>query len=252
MSLEHPLSFQLYSAREFPPLSEQLSTLARLGYTNVEPFGPIYEDVAGFKAALDSNGLKAASGHFALDRLENDLDGVIAIARQLGMWLVVCPWLHPDLRPADTAGWQMLGRRLAVIAAKLKPHGLSFAWHNHDFEFFPLPDGSMPIQHVLADPGVLLELDVAWVVRAGVDPAPWIDGYKGRIAAVHVKDIAPKGEKTNEDGWADVGTGVVPWGRLWSAVKDAGARIMVAEHDKPSDYQRFAQVSAETMKRLNA
>jgi sugar phosphate isomerase/epimerase len=250
MALEHALSFQLYSSRKFPPLDEQLATLAALGYTNVEPFGGLYDDLDGLKAGLDRHGLKAVSGHFALDMLENDLDRAVAIANTLGISLVVCPWVHPDLRPTDTAGWKAFGERLARVAGNLKARGLDFAWHNHDFEFHALPDGSLPIQHVLADPAVKLELDVAWVVRAGVDPKPWLQGYAGRIAAVHVKDIAPAGEKVDEDGWADVGSGVVPWGELWGEAVAAGARVMVAEHDNPSDYVRFATASAAAMKTL--
>lgn len=250
MALEHVLSFQLYSSRKFPPLDEQLSTLAALGYTNVEPFGGLYDDVDGLAAGLKAHGLTAVSGHFALDMLENDLDKAVGIARKLGIRLMVCPYLLPDLRPADTAGWKALGERLAKVAAALKQRGFDFAWHNHDFEFVALPDGSLPIQHVLADPSVLLELDIAWVVRAGVDPKPWVQGYAGRIASVHVKDIAPAGEKTDEDGWADVGTGVVPWKDLWPEAVKAGTRLMIAEHDNPSDFRRFAEVSAATMKAL--
>ena len=74
------------------------------------------------------------------------------------------------------------------------------------------------------------------------------------IAAVSpwstVKDIAPSGDKTDEDGWADVGTGTLPWGELWRLCAAAGADVMIAEHDNPSDFDRFARVSAEAMRRL--
>ncbi len=252
MALKHPLSFQLYSARKFPRLAEQLTTLAELGYTNVEPFGPIYEDVAGFKAARDAAGLASVSGHFALDLLEGDLDRALGIADALGMEVMVCPYLMPDLRPADTAGWQDLGRRLAAVAGKVRPRGFRFAWHNHDFEFVALPDGSLPIQHILADPAVELELDVAWVVRAGADPLPWVEGYADRLALVHVKDIAPAGSNVDEDGWADVGTGVVPWADVWPKAVAAGPVAMIVEHDNPSDWRRFASTSASAIKGFTA
>lgn len=250
MALEHPLSFQLYSARNFPPLEDQLATLADLGYTNVEPFGPLYADPAGFKAALDTHGLVAESGHFALDLLENDFAKALAIAEAIGTRLVVAPYLVPDARPTDVAGWQALGGRLSAVAEKLAAEGLAFAWHNHDFEFLPLADGSLPIVHLLADPAVKLELDVAWVVRAGADPKAWIPHFDGRIAAVHVKDVAPAGEKADEGGWADVGTGIVPWGEIWPMVVAAGATLAIAEHDNPSDWRRFASASAAAMKAL--
>jgi predicted nucleic acid-binding protein len=44
---------------------------------------------------------------------------------------------------------------------------------------------------------------------------------------------------------------VLPWADLWQAAAAAGAEVMVAEHDNPSDYQRFARTSFETMSKLN-
>lgn len=67
-----------------------------------------------------------------------------------------------------------------------------FGWHNHDFEFAALADGSLPMQHILdSAPGIDWEMDVAWVVRGGSEPQDWISPPSQRITAVHVKDIAP-------------------------------------------------------------
>jgi sugar phosphate isomerase/epimerase len=49
------------------------------------------------------------------------------------------------------------------------------------------------------------------VIKGKADPRPFIERYRGRMPLVHVKDIAPPGENADEDGWADVGTGIVPW-----------------------------------------
>ena len=107
----------------------------------------------------------------------------------------------------------------------------------------------MPIELLLGE-RLLWEADLAWVTRAGADPAYWVERYKGRIQLVHVKDIAPAGENMDEDGWADVGTGTVPWAALWPRCVAAGARIMIAEHDNPRDFDRFARVSIDSMRRF--
>lgn len=250
MALEHVFSFQLFSSRNFPPLDEQCRTLASLGYTNVEPFGGLYGDLDGLKAAIDGAGLSAYSGHFGIDMLEQDFQGALKVARTLGTRLVVAPYLMPDLRPTDTEGWKAFGARLAAVGAKLKAEGLVFCWHNHDFEFVALPDGSFPIEHVLADENVKLELDIAWVVRAKQDPKLWIERYRDRIAAFHFKDIAPEGTREDEGGWADPGTGVVNWAELWPLALATGAKLGIAEHDNPSDYKRFAAKAVETIKSL--
>jgi sugar phosphate isomerase/epimerase len=248
MAAAPEISFQLYSSRNFPPVERQLATLARLGYRNVEPYGGLLGDIAGFKAALDQAGLKAPSGHFGFDTLEDKFATCIADARRLEISLIVCPWIHPDLRPKDREGWAALGRRLGAIGDKVRAEGLRFAWHNHDFEFRPLADGSWPIEHLMADPSINLEIDVAWILRGGADPAKWIGYFSGRIAACHVKDIAPPGRSSDEDGWADVGQGTIDWRTLWRLAVGAGAELMIAEHDNPKDFERFAKTSLAAMK----
>jgi sugar phosphate isomerase/epimerase len=238
-------SFQLYSARNFKPWSDVLKLLSRLGYSQVEGFGGVYDDLTGMRAEMDRNGLTMPSGHFSIDMLEGDFDGVRRIADALGVRLLICPFLMPDKRPGDAAGWRSFGARLEAVADKARSGGYGFAWHNHDFEFRALPDGAIPQKLILdAAPSVGVELDVAWVVRGGADPAAWIADYAQRISAVHVKDIAPAGQNTNEDGWADVGHGTVAWKALMDQLRaTTPARIFVMEHDNPSDIERFASRS---------
>jgi sugar phosphate isomerase/epimerase len=243
-------SFQLYSARNFQPWDKVLKTLGSLGYKEVEGFGGLYDDPAGLRAELDKNGLTMPSGHFSLDMLENEFDKALGTAKTLGMKLVACPHIAAELRPADTAGWRAFSEGLGRVGKRFAGTGIAFGWHNHDFEFARLADGSLPQQHILdGAPDIGWEIDVAWVIRGGADPLEWIDRYASRIVAAHVKDIAPAGQATNEDGWADVGHGTVDWHGLIKALRDkTGAKYFVMEHDNPSDFERFAKRSIEAAK----
>ena len=252
MRAAYPLSFQLYSAREFPPVEEQLPVLARLGYKNVEPFAALYEAPERFRSLLDENGLTALSGHFDLAMLEAEAGRAVDIARVLGIEIIVAPWLNPEDRPADAEGWKAIGRRLAMLDERLSAAGLAFAWHTHDFEFLALPDGTFPIEHLLEGNTVGLELDVAWVVRAGGNPVAWLKKYADRIVAVHVKDVAGEGQNGEQDGWADLGYGTIDWTSIWPAVTATRARLAILEHDKPVDWHRFAQRSAVEFKALRS
>lgn len=247
MPLLNPLSLQIYSGRNFPPVEAQLATAARCGFSNIETFGPLHDDAEQTRRLLDRFVLTARSAHFGLDLIESHPERVRAIATTLGVEFVVAPYLAPERRPTDIAGWKALGERLARARDGFAQRGYRFAWHNHDFEFAVLPDGSCPIEHVLGD-DLLWEADLAWVVRGGADAAAWLARYAGRIPLVHVKDVAPAGEKLDEDGWADVGKGVLPWRALWPQCVAAGAEIMIAEHDNPADFERFARVSAAAMR----
>lgn len=240
-------SFQLYSARNFQPWNRILKLLADCGYRQVEGYGGVYSDPAGFRAEMDRNGLSMPSGHFSIDALENDFDGVRRIADALGVRMLICPYLMPDARPSDAAGWRSFGDRLAQVGARAGRDGYGFAWHNHDFEFKALPDGTVPQEHILSRaPEIGWEIDVAWVVRGGVDPLPWIERHGARIVAVHVKDIAKPGEGLDEDGWSDVGHGTIDWRGIMKTLRaSTTARYYVMEQDNPNDIDRFARRSIE-------
>ena len=248
------LGFQLYSARNFQPFSGIYPKLQAAGYGEVEGYGALYAALAdseldAFRKELDDNSLTMPTAHFGLDMIESDPGRVIKIAKTLGIEAVYCPYLMPDQRPTDAAGWFAFGQRLQAAGKPLRDAGLVFGWHNHDFEFVALPDGSTPQEQIFSGgPELDWEADIAWVIRGGADPFAWIESYGKRISAVHVKDIAPAGENTDEDGWADVGHGHVDWKGLIAALKSTRVKHFVVEHDNPGDIDRLITRSIAAFK----
>jgi len=240
------ISVQLYSARHFD-LASVLSHTAGLGISEVEGFGGLYGDPQAMRDSLDANGLRMSTGHFDFTLVRDDPDKAVDIARTLGMDSVIIPHLKEEDRPASFAGWQEFATDLAEGGKHVIDAGYTYGWHNHDFEFDACDNGAFPIEAIMdASPDIGLELDLAWVHVAGQDPVQWLDRYTGRLLAAHVKDCAPQGECLDEDGWADVGHGVMPWERIVPAMRDAGAELMVMEHDKPADALRFITRSYAT------
>lgn len=248
------LGFQIYSARNFQPYSDIFVTLGKAGYAEVEGFGGIYADLdeAGLKslrAELDKNGLVMASGHFSPDFLDGQVKKSLTIAKTLGMDSIYAPHLAADQRPTDAAGWLAFGKRLHEMSKPYKDAGFEFGWHNHDFEFVKQADGSLPIEQIFEGaPDISWEADIAWVIRGGGDPFAWIEKLGPRITSVHVKDIAPAGENKDEDGWADVGHGTVPWPKLIKALAGTKAKHFVVEHDNPNDIDRLITRSIASFK----
>lgn len=246
------VSFQLYSARDFTPWEEVLAILAGLGYRALEGFGGVYDDPAAFRALMDRHGLAMPSGHFfPLGTLEEGLEDALRAARTLGMERIFCPAPEDRWRQegTDAGDWIALARRLEAVAGRVRDAGFAFGWHNHNWEFRPLPDGRLPMALILEHaPSIDWEIDVAWVVRGGADPAEWIARHGPRITTAHVKDIAPEGEAADEDGWADVGHGTLDWRALTAALRGAGVDLFVMEHDKPADMRRFAARSIEAFR----
>lgn len=248
------VSFQLYSARNFPPLSDVLKTVAAAGYKQVEGYSALFAPldeagIADLRRELDRNGLTSPTAHFGLDMLEGDPARVLSIAKALDIKSIYCPYLLPENRPADAPGWQAFGARLQAAGKPFRDAGLDFGWHNHDFEFFALPDGSIPLDHIFAGaPDLSWEADIAWIIRGGADPEVWIGKYGERITSVHVKDIAAAGENADEDGWADVGHGTVDWPKLMATLSSTRATYFIVEHDNPKDLQRLAERSIASIK----
>ncbi|MDO9418660.1 sugar phosphate isomerase/epimerase family protein [Pararhizobium sp.] len=249
-----PISFQLYSARNFPPLSDVLQTVAEAGYKQVEGYSALYAElddaaIADLRGDLDRNGLTMPTAHFGIDMLEADPVRVLQICDVLGIKVIFCPHLMADERPTDAAGWHAFGERLQAAGKPFRDAGLGFGWHNHDFEFVAYDDGTVPQDHIFAGgPDLSWEADIAWVIRGGADPFAWIEKYGDRIISVHVKDIAPAGENADEDGWADVGHGTVDWAKLFKALAATPAEYFIVEHDNPNDLQRLASRSIASIK----
>ncbi len=237
------ISFQLYSARKFPPIEKHLETLAAIGYDAVEPYGGAYQaDPKGFRALCDASGLKIPTCHMPLADLDGDRAKVIDAAKTMGLETVIVPAVPQDQRTQSAAGWQALGARLSEHAEALKAAGLKLAWHNHAFEYVKLNDGSRPIEHLLRGANVLWEPDLGWIVRGGCDIATELGKFQGKVAALHIKDLAPAGV-TADDGWTDIGAGTIDWKALWPTIEKTGTDLLVFEHDAPSDWEKFARTS---------
>lgn len=237
------VSLQLFSSREQSDHGAVLRLLAQIGYDAVEGWaGAFGDDPAGYRGKLDQVGLKMPSVHIGLDELENAFEDSMATAHSLGVSSVYAPFLLPEDRPVDLAGWRALAGRLAALNDEVRAAGFGFGWHNHDFEFVDLGGGMTPMQLLLDEaPGMDWEADLAWIVRGGHDPSDWIKRYGSRITSVHVKDLAPSGQCLDEDGWADAGHGTLPWGELMAQVlAETPTQLLITEHDKPNDFARFA------------
>lgn len=159
-------SFQLYSARNFPPLDGVLGRVAKLGYKQVEGFGGLYAEADSLAAALKQHGLTMPTGHFGLAQLK-DTEAALKTAETLGMRFLYCPAIPKEERDGQPdSKWVELGETLAKLGEAFRKRGFGFGWHNHDFEFRPTASGKLPMDIILdTAPNNDWEMDVAWVVR---------------------------------------------------------------------------------------
>jgi sugar phosphate isomerase/epimerase len=253
MSVADRLSIQLYTLRTLENLDRILDVVAEAGYRYVETVGSHLDDAAGVRAKLDAIGLKASSSHVSLATLREKPDAVADACRTLGLTQLFMPAVPPDQRDMDAEGWRDLGRELGRMAERFHQQGITLGYHNHHWELKP-KDGAKTALELIFEAArgspLAWQVDVAWLVRGGAEPKEWLNRYRNLVASAHVKDIAPEGRNEDQDGWADVGAGVLDWRDLWREARAAGAQWMVVEHDKPADPAQTARASFAFLQRV--
>lgn len=244
-----PIAVQMYTLRNVATLDEQLKIVHDAGVHAVETVGTQNVTAAELKQLLDKYAIKAVSTHVQLADLRKDLDGVVAFNQTLGNTHLVVPYLGEKERPTDAAGWAALGKELGEIASKVQAKGMTLAYHNHDFELIDFGGKTgLELLFDAAGPALKSELDLAWVARAGYDPAAMLGKFSGRVFAVHAKDNAPKGQATDEGGFASLGQGVLDWKTILPAAEKAGVQWYIIEHDQPRDPAAVVKAGADYLR----
>jgi len=241
------LGIQLYSMRAMMLAhpDEALATVHGYGITEVETAGTANRTPAQFAAALRANHLRAISAHEGYDRLVNDLPGVIAEARALGVADVYCSALGPSVPPLNEVEARKVAAQLNAWGRALSAAGFHFGLHTHGMEFRPLNDGTKDTAFDVlmreTDPALVsFEMDVYWVRRGGGDPVGLLKKYPGRWTALHLKDMrigAPIGSFDSRTSPATdrvvIGTGVFDWPVLLRAAAAAGVTHYYIEDETP-------------------
>ncbi|QNH20532.1 Xylose isomerase-like TIM barrel [Xanthomonas sp. GW] len=246
---QSPIAVQMYSLRNAGSLEQQLKIVHDAGVGAVETVGTQNVSAVELKQLLDKYSIKAISSHVQLADLRKDLDAAVAFNRSIGNTTLVVPYLDQKDRPTDAAGWTALGKELGQLSKRVRAKGMRLAYHNHDFELVDF-DGKTGLELLFAaaGPDLQTELDLAWVARAGYDPAVMLGKFKGRMFAVHAKDNAPKGQAEDEGGFAAVGQGVLDWNAILPAAAGAGVRWYIIEHDRPRDPAAVVQTGAHYLR----
>jgi len=253
MSVTDVLSIQLYTLRSLDDLDRILDVVANAGYRLVETVGSHLDKAAEVRAKLDARSLKASSSHVSLAALRERPDAVLEACQTLGFTDLFMPAVPPEQRDMGAEGWRSLGQELGRMAERFRGEGIRLGYHNHHWELKPKDGAKTALELIFEAAGsspLAWQVDVAWLVRGDADPKEWINRYRSKVTAAHVKDIAPPGQNEDQDGWADVGSGVLNWRDLWRVCREAGAEWMVVEHDKPADPAQTARNSFDFLRTI--
>jgi len=223
------VALELYTVRDETrhDFAGTLQRVAHIGYAGVEFAGYGNLNSTEMSALLAETKLKAVSSHLGLDALESpQLDASIRYCQDIGCSIIVLPSLPKEYRTQE--GIKVLAPRLDAIGRQCLEHGITFGYHNHDFEFTRV--GAIYFLDYLletTDPSLVkIELDVYWAAYAGVDPVSYLQVLADRVVLVHLKDMAADRSMT------EVGKGILNMQQICAFAQARGLWGIV-EHDHP-------------------
>jgi sugar phosphate isomerase/epimerase len=243
------ISLQLYTVREETArdMPGTLRRISEIGYPAVEFAGFGGHSAEDLRNILDDLGLRASGAHVPFDAWETDPEAVITNLQILDCAHAILPMAPPEQR-RDEAVVASLAGSFNRWGELCRHEGVTFSYHNHDFEFAPL--GGTTMWEVLVretDPElVYVELDLYWVRYGGADPEQLLRDRGDRIPLVHLKDMASDEQRSD----LPVGEGTMPWHGLLEAADAAGVEWYIAEQDNPRDALEDVRISLQYMREL--
>jgi len=130
-----------------------------------------------------------------------------------------------------------------------KKAGISFAYHNHATEFDKV-EGKTPYELILSQTSpdlVTMEMDMAWVVKAGYDPVELFKQQPGRFPLWHTKDINQDLKTPTE-----IGNGVVDFKKIFANAKIAGLKYYFVEQDMAANPFESIATSFTNLKKITS
>ena len=250
------LGIQLYTLRDFcqtaEDFDETLSYLADMGVTDVQisAIGPIDAEIQ--KEILDKHNIKVCVTHKPFDRFTDDTDKLIEEHKIIDCYALGLGGAPSDARETKEAV-DLFIEKVNSFAGKLKANGMTFNYHNHDFEFQLLDNGQTMIDYLIenTDPEIFHFIpDVAWIHFAGADPVEYLKKMKGRVSVCHFKDYnIVEGERK----FCTLGEGRVDLKACQEACKELGIPYIMYEQDIDwidGDAKKATKLSWEYMKTL--
>ncbi|HEV3224377.1 MAG TPA: sugar phosphate isomerase/epimerase [Puia sp.] len=250
-------------------LTGALSMLSKMGYTEVELYGPYpfsspsaierwnaVTPSLGFKGSgyfghtakemkklLEENGFSVPSIHTDLNTLQTRMNKLGEAAQILGNTYVVLPSIPPENRKT-LDDYKKMAEAFNIIGESAKKEGIKFAYHNHGYGLKEV-NGQIPLELIFAntDPSlVFFEMDLYWTTAGGGDPIILLEKYKGRYPLMHVKDMMKivhfSGDGGDPKQWIELfpymttaGNGVLDLKSIITKAKENGTKHFIVEQD---------------------
>jgi len=227
-----PIALQLYSVRDelSQDFENTLLKVKEIGYDFVELSSFYGQTINKILEVCNAISLRIVSAHWQDLITEAHITRAIERYLSIGCRYFIFPYLPKGFRPGEEK-FPYAADKIYEACKIFKEHGADFLYHNHDFEFYRLPNGQNCLDY-LYDYIPLLkgELDTGWTILAGENPIDYMEKYQQRIPIIHLKDFV----RTNPNGgyrFAPVGYGEADIPAILASAVTSGVEYVVVEQD---------------------
>ena len=257
MKTKLPIGIQVYNLRDLLENTPEnfrsvMQQVKDLGYEGVELAGTYGLSPEEIRDTLREVGLVPVSAHVPFDEMEADIEKVVRDYKTIGCKYIAVPYLPEELRPG-TEKYAYVLDSIRKFADYSTAHGLPMLYHNHDFEFYKMPDGEYAFDYMYRTiPQEILgvEPDTCWIKVAGEDPAQYLRKYADRCHVIHIKDFYKEGKTARmykllgveeeetaaaDDGvfeFRPLGEGMQNWEEILAAAEETAAEWLIVEQDE--------------------
>jgi len=251
------IGLQLYTIREamgkdVPGSLKKVSDigykyLEMADYSNRKFYGYMPSD---FKKMVTDLGMEVLSSHAGVSPkgiTDDEMKMMAEDHANVGARYCMQPYIS-DADRNSIAGYQRMVSDWNKVAKVMKEHGVTFGYHNHNFEFATV-EGKVPYFDVFLpemDKNLTtMELDLFWATKAGINPVDLFKKYPGRFQLFHMKDMYTKEKpffKTESHDFAPVGAGVINFKEILAAKSIAGMKYMFVEQDNAGENKPFEAI----------
>jgi sugar phosphate isomerase/epimerase len=259
---QNEVSVQLYSIRslveggnyqgDYNYIKALLQEVYDVGYRYVEPANNWGLTPEVWVSILEETGLKVSSLHhgvlpgpgysggnglatvngvqraLTLEEMKGDIDILETYLKAFDL----------DFSIINYAGWttaqqwNLFLEALDTYIAELHRRGIKVGFHSHNHEFGQYEGASnqvMPanVWDQLYPKLDLIEIDLHWAARAGINPVDAIKKYQPKTEHLHMKDISIVSRNGNDipTRFEEIGMGTLDWPEIIKIGKSAGSNV---------------------------
>lgn len=218
---------------------------------------------AEVRKALVANEVEGIGYHASSARLFENPEPIIRDCLELEVpYVAIGPVFYGDRTPHRTQ--VELVKKVEKAAKRLKENGIQLQVHCAAYGYLRDHKGRYTVDGMFEDVGLEYlqpEFDTAWMICGGVDPAEYLNKYRGYVDLLHFKDYRPlpaeddseyvlvRHDTVNDYGFGcAVGeNGVLDLPSVLRAAADAGTKWAIAELWNEPESLENARISAQNM-----